>query len=81
MNLPKIRILIIGNSKAGKTSIINRIINHNFLRKTSETKDVEFHYLTYQNLKREIIKNKEQQPIYQGEIVDSDVYLIEIIDT
>lgn len=81
MNLPKIRILIIGNSKAGKTSIINRIINHNFLRKTLETKDVEFHYLTYQNLKREILKNKDQQPIYQGEIFDSDVYLIEIIDT
>ena len=81
MNLPKIRILIIGNSKAGKTSIINRIINHTFLRKTLETKDVEFHYLTYQNLKREILKNKDQQPIYQGEIFDSDVYLIEIIDT
>ena len=81
MNNQKIRILLIGDTQVGKTSIINRVVNRSFIKRTPHTTTCYFNYMYYKYNKKEIIKNENDKPILQGEIISSQYYLIELIDT
>lgn len=81
MNIQKIRILLIGDSQVGKTSIVNRIINRAFISRTPSTKTSQINYIYYKYNKTEIIKNEDDKPILQGDVIATQYYLVEIIDT
>jgi GTPase SAR1 family protein len=38
--LPKFRVILLGNSKVGKTSLIERYMNHNFREEYFPTKEI-----------------------------------------
>ena len=39
--LNKIRVLLLGNKSVGKTSLINRYINHHFRKDSYSTKEIK----------------------------------------